>query len=312
MRVLVTGAAGFVGANLVRRLVQDKHKVYILQKQNSDIWRLKDLRSKIEFCKNSLLDKKGLFLLVKKIQPELIYHLAAHGSYSYQQDIDEMMSTNILGTLNLLLATKDLPYLCFVNTGSSSEYGIKKKPMFENDVCEPISFYAATKLSATVICQVFAKIYRKPIITLRLFSVYGQYEDKHRFVPTIINCLIENKIIKLTPGEQRRDFVYIDDVIDAYIKIPKVIPGLTEDLFNVGTGKQYTNDEVVKSLFKISQQKVAVLKGQYPARMWDTPCWVADISRTKAMVGWRPKFNLEKGLLKTLKWFKNNKDFYEK
>ena len=157
-----------------------------------------------------------------------------------------------------------------------------------------------------MLCQVFAKAYRKPIVTLRPFSAYGPFEEKTRFIPTIIKAVINNKPIKLTAGKQRRDFIYIDDVTDIYIKSISKGKKLLGQILNMGTGIEYTNDEVIKTLFKITGKKAKVEKGAFPNRMWDTSHWVADISKTKKLLKWDTKFSLEKGLKKTYEWSKNN------
>ncbi len=178
--------------------------------------------------------------------------------------------------------------------------------MNENDILVPISFYAATKASATLLCQVFAREYQKPIVTLRPFSVYGPYEEEKRFIPTIIRSVIENKPIKLTPGAQRRDFIYVEDIVDIYIKAISNRKKLFGQILNMGTGIEYTNDEVVQTLFKLANKKVEIEKGAFPKRIWDMPHWVADASKTKRLLNWSPGFTLEEGLRKTYQWFCKN------
>ena len=254
-----------------------------------------------------MLDYSGADLarIVNKINPVFIIHLATYSDYRKQADAEEMIDTNIKGTLNLLLASKDVDYKLFINTGSSSEYGIKNEPMGEKDCLTPISFYAATKASATLLCQVFANEYQKSIVTLRPFSVFGPYENENRFIPTVIKSIIKNKLIKLTSGNQRRDFVYVQDIVDIYIKALSYGKKLSGQILNMGTGIEYTNDEVVQTLLKITNKKVKVEKGTYPKRLWDTTHWVADISKTKKLLKWKPKFTLDKGLRYTYKWFLN-------
>ena len=261
--------------------------------------------NKVKIYNVDLLDKKQLTKIVNKINPNFIIHLATYSNYRNQTDTEEMIDINIKGTLNLLLASKNIDYKLFINTGSSSEYGIKNNPMKETDLLEPISFYAATKASVTFLCQAFAKEYQKPIITLRPFSVYGPFEEEKRFIPTIIKAVVENKLIKLTPGNQRRDFIYIEDIIDIYIKSLSCGKKLSGQILNMGTGIEYTNDEVIQTLFKETNKKVKIEKGAYPKRIWDTSHWVADISKTKKLLNWKPKFTLGKGLRYTYNWFKD-------
>jgi len=300
--VLITGGAGFVGANLTRKLIELGYDVNLILKRSSNLWRIKDILNGVKVYYIDLLDKNKLSKIVNKINPVFIIHLATYGDYRNQSDVEQMMDVNIKGTLNLLIASKNINYKMFINTGSSSEYGIKNEPMKETDFLNPISFYAATKASSTFLCQIFAKEYNKPIVTLRPFSVYGPYEEEKRFVPTIVKAVIKNKPIKITSGEQRRDFIYIQDVVGIYIKTMSYGKKLSGQIFNVGTGVEYTNDEVVQTLFKVTGKKVKIEKGAYPKRLWDTQHWVSDISKTEKLLKWKPKFSLEKGLLETYKW----------
>ena len=274
-------------------------------KKSTDIWRIKEVLNKVKVYHVNLLNKKKLTKIISKINPNFIIHLATYSNYRKQTDVEEMIDINIKGTLNLLLASKNIDYKLFLNNGSSSEYGIKNKPMNEGDYLEPISFYAVTKASATLLCQVFAKEYKKPIVTLRPFSVYGPYEEESRFVPTVIKAILKNKPIRLTPGNQRRDFIYIQDVVDIYTKTLSYGKKLSGQILNMGTGIEYTNDEVVQTLFKVTGKKVKIEKGAFPKRLWDTSHWVADISKTKKLLNWKPKFTLEDGLKKTYEWNKS-------
>ena len=303
---MITGGAGFIGANIVNRLLDLGYgNINLIIRNSTNLSRLKNILAKVNLHKVDFSDKKSLQKVISKINPSIIIHLAAYSAYRDQKAVSQMVETNIAGTLNLLMASKNINYDVFINTGSSSEYGIKEKPMNEDDILKPISFYAATKASATLLCQVFAKEYRKPIVTLRPFSVYGPYEEGNRFIPTIMKAAIENKPIKLTPGSQRRDFIYIQDVVNVYIKALSCGKKLSGQILNMGTGIEHTNDEVVQTLFRVTGKKVKIEKGAFPKRLWDTPHWVADISKTKKLLSWKPKFTLEEGLRYTYNWFRN-------
>ena len=303
--ILITGGAGFIGANLIRGLLRFNYNVSLILKESSGLWRIKDILDKVKIYYVDILDKNNLAKTVKKINPVFIIHLATHSDYRNQSDVEQMIDINIKGTLNLLMASKNINYKMFINTGSSSEYGIKDDPMRENYSLEPISFYAVTKASSTLLCQMFAKEYKKPIVTLRPFSAYGPYEEKTRFIPTIIKAVIENKSIKLTPGEERHDFIYIDDVVDIYLKTIQKGKSLTGQILNMGTGVEYTNDEVVQTLFKITGKRTKIEKNAFPKRLWDTPHWVANISKTKRLLNWKPNNALFEGLKKTYEWYKH-------
>lgn len=309
--ILVTGAGGFIGANLVRRLIRDNYIVHVIWKKTTNAWRLDDILSKLSLHEVELADRAGLVRLMHHVQPYAIIHLAAHGAYSSQTDIDRMVQVNIEGTLNLLLASRDINYQAFINTGSSSEYGPNDKPMKETDALKPPSFYAATKASATYISKVFAQQFVKPIITLRPFSVYGPYEEPGRFVPTIIHALLKQTPIQLTPGSERRDFVFIDDIVEAYLCAIRRGKKVSGQVFNLGTGIEYTNDEVVDTLFKTTGKRTVTQKGLYPKRTWDTDHWAANTSLTHNKLKWKFKTPLHKGLAATYHWLAANKRYYE-
>lgn len=304
--VFITGAGGFVGANLTRKLCSLGLDVHIIVKPESNLWRLEDIKKKINIHRGDLLNKKRLSILLVRINPNIIYHLATHGAYSFQNDTKKIIDVNIIGTINLLDAAKKINYDSLVLTGTSSEYGFKKHLMRETDILEPTSFYAASKASSTLLAQVFAREYKKPINIVRPFSVYGPYEEQSRFIPTITRALFEEKEISLTGGKQRRDFIYIDDVINAYLLFLSQ-KNLQGEVFNLGTGKQYTNDEVVETLFRAIGKKTSIKKGAFPKKTWDTSFWVADISKSKKILKWQPKVTLEEGLKKTYKWWVSQK-----
>ena len=189
-RILVTGAAGAVGAVLCRRLLAEGHEVHVTLKRTSASWRLAAIEADLRLHHVDLTDEPAVEALLTAVRPAVIYHLAAHGAYPFQTNADGIIQTNILGTWNLLKASERVEYETFVNTGSSSEYGFKEHAMRETDLLEPSSYYAVAKCAQTLLCQHAAKRSARSINTLRLFSVYGPFEEPTRLIPTLIRrCL---------------------------------------------------------------------------------------------------------------------------
>lgn len=308
--VLVTGGGGFIGANLVRRLIRLGYDVHLIWKKTTNPWRLKNVSSNLEFHNVSLLDKKALTRMVDKVKPLAIFHLATYGAYPSQTDVGEIVRVNILGTLNLLFASQVTPYEIFVNTGSSAEYGIKTKPMREDDRLEPVTFYAAAKASTTILCQVFAREYQKPVVTVRPFSVYGPYEEKTRFIPTAISKILKGEPVQITGNRVRHDFIYVEDVVDGYITLLKKKEKVSGKIINLGTGLQYTNREVVDTIGKLTGKRVQIKKEIYAKRAGDTPFWMADRKLAKNLLGWQARHSLRVGLAKTIDWISKHKSFY--
>ena len=198
-KYLITGATGFIGAVLLRKLVDLGEDVFIIIKKNSNTWRINDLleSEKVKVFFSDLSNLEQLSLIIKDIQPTVIYHLATHGAYSYQNDADSIINTNILGTWNLIRACNDIEYKLFVNTGSSSEYGRKNYAMRETDILEPESYYAVSKCAQSLLCTNVAKQEGKPIVMFRPFSVYGPFEEPKRFIPTLMKSLFLKKDMNL-------------------------------------------------------------------------------------------------------------------
>src|SRR5204863_142015 len=151
------------------------------------------------------------------IQPEWVFHLAAHGAYSWQTDVQQMVKTNLLGTINLVQACLNTGFDSFVNAGSSSEYGYKNHPPSEQELPEPNSHYAVSKVAATLFCQHTSRREGVRIRTLRLYSAFGAYEDPNRLMPTLIGRCLKGEFPPLVRPETARDYVYIDDVVDAFL-----------------------------------------------------------------------------------------------
>src|SRR6058998_3106401 len=185
-RVLLTGGTGFVGANLARRLLQSGHEVHLLVQPRHTGWRIEAIRDDLRLHEVDLADGERLGNLVRRIGPDWVFHLAAHGAYSWQRDLGQIVRTNILGTMNLVGACVATGFEGFVNTGSSSEYGFKDHAPAETEALEPNSYYAVTKASATLFCRFTARARSVNLPTLRLYSVYGPYEEPSRLIPALI------------------------------------------------------------------------------------------------------------------------------
>jgi len=309
-KILVTGASGFVGANVVRELIKKKHKIHIFLRKKSNIWRLKDVLGKLIVHKIDLTERKLLVSKIKEIRPDVIFHLATYGAYPFQSDLESAVNTNIIGLTNLLEASKDINYDCFVVTGSSSEYGFKDKPMKETDATFPASFYGATKVSATLIAQAFAKKYNKPIVIFRLFSVYGPYEEPTRFIPIVMNSALKNKTLKLAKNIARRDFIHVNDVVNAFLKA-MTIKKFSGEIFNIGTGKEYSNKQIAAFVKKINKGSLNISIDSNGNRPWDSLHWVAKTLKSRKNLKWSAKIPIERVVKMTFDWFDGHRDLYK-
>jgi nucleoside-diphosphate-sugar epimerase len=309
MRVLVTGATGFVGASLTRRLVNSGKEVHVFTRQTTDLWRIKDILKRVRRYDVDLRDADKVETYVADIRPTVIFHLATFGGFSSQVDSANILDSNFKGTAHLLRACEKTGFDCFVNTGSSSEYGMKMSPMAEIDRLEPLGDYGVAKAAATLFCRSEAIRKGLPVVTLRLFSPYGPWDDPKRLIPYVITSLLKGEAPELSTPSSVRDYVYIDDVLEMYLKLSEnfVAPG---DIINVGSGSQSSIGEVVSLLAEIVGNGMEPASGTLESRKNEPEKWVADIGKAKALTGWEPSTLLESGLRKTVAWFRDNVDLY--
>lgn len=309
-KILVTGATGFIGANITHSLVEKGSRISILTRKAADKWRIQNILKDVTDYSADLLDDERLQKTVQRIKPEIILHTATYGGYAFQNDRSKTFATNLAGTINLLNACRKTGFDLFVNTGSSSEYGIKAGPMKETDILEPITDYGVSKAAATLYCQSAARRQKLPITTLRLFSPYGYFDGPSRMVSsTILSCL-RRKNPKVVSPLSVRDFIFIDDIVDAYIKTIKYAKRASGEIFNIGSGKQYSVKEAVSAILNITDCKLeAVSDKRFNLRI-EPKSWRADIRKSAAILGWKPRFELSEGLQKTVEWFTDNINLY--
>lgn len=309
-KFFITGASGFIGANITRALVKKRASVSVLVRQKALNWRLADLASKIDIYQADILNP-SLEKIVRKIRPNYIFHLAAYGVRPDESDPLKMVDVNIKGTINLLQAVKKIPFKLLINTGSAVEYGIKKTKMGESHLLEPINDYGVTKAAATLYCQKEAIRNKLPMITFRLFTPFGYYENKDRLVPSVILSAIRNETIRVSSPFSVRDFIFIEDVIDAYRQATqaRLTPG---EIINIGSSKQQTIENVVKMILKITKSSSKVKWGavKQQARFIEPKRWEAHPFKSRRVLQWRPAHTMKEGLKKTVAWFKENKKFY--
>jgi len=305
-RCLVTGGTGFVGANLVRRLLRDGHAVHLIVRPEYAAWRINEIRSEVRLHELHLHDLGAVTSLVNEIRPDWIFHLAAHGAYSWQAELEPMVRTNVQGTMNLVTACLKTGFEALVNTGSSSEYGFKDHAPAETEPLEPNSHYAVTKASATLFCRYTAQSQRLHLPTLRLYSVYGPYEDPRRFVPALIRHGLTGQLPPLVDPHIARDFVYVDDAIEAYLLAATVRSKELGPVYNVGTGIETTIQDAVAVARQAMNIAAEPVWNTMPNRQWDTHCWRANIQAIQTQLHWSPHHAFADGLGETIRWAKSH------
>ncbi|MCK5039965.1 MAG: NAD(P)-dependent oxidoreductase [Candidatus Aenigmarchaeota archaeon] len=302
--VLMTGATGFIGSNLLKRLLKENCQVHILTRKNSILERIKDIKESYNNHVIDLTDFESVKVLISKIKPDVIFHLAAYGTDYRQQNIQQAIDINIKASVNLFEAFIKNKGARFIHTGSCFEYGAKNTPISESDSLEPIGIYNITKASSVQLLVSMAKqIETGNLIVLRLFGAFGDSEGQHRFFPQMIDKLSKNQEIKMTGGEQKRDCIYVEDIIDAYVLASNVSLEKKAEIINIGSGKGILLKDIALIIAKqIGADKNLLQFGALPYRSNEMMYMEANIKKAETLLGWKPKTSLEEGIKKMLNY----------
>jgi len=310
-QVFITGATGFVGANLARRLIASGAEVHALVRGSADRWRIGEIAKQMSLHEGDLLELESLRRVMAVAQPEMIFHLAIEGGHPSESGAKKsMMETSVVGTLNLLEEAEKTSYSSFVHVSSSLVYGRREEPLREDDLLRPVTFRGAAKAGADLLCLQFARERQRPVVILRLFSVYGYWEQPGRLIPTAIEAAHNGTKMSITPRGCKHDLVFVADVVRACL-LAGCAPDLGGEVINIGSGVQWDNQDVVRLVEKVTGRAINYGSEPYPLRVVDSSHWVADITKARRLLGWRPTFTLAQGLAKMLEWFENHSKYYE-
>jgi UDP-glucose 4-epimerase len=305
-RVVVTGASGFIGANLTRRLLGEGHEIHLFLRRAYQPWRLEEILDHVRCHEITVEDRETVSRAIREIRPDWVFNLAAFGAYSWQVGLEPMVATNVLGCASLVEACAKVGVEAFIQTGSSSEYGYKDHATREDELAQPNSHYAITKLAATHYCQLASRDHGLNIITVRLYSIYGPYEEPTRLIPTLAAYGIRGKLPPLVSPWIARDFVHVDDAISAMLLLTAARPIEFERLYNICSGTQST----IETLVAIARNTMNIPEkpswSTMKPRSWDTNVWLGSPDLIARQVGWHPALNLEVGFRKTVDWLLEN------
>jgi nucleoside-diphosphate-sugar epimerase len=311
-RILITWANWFVWANLVRTLVKLWFEnIYIIIRKESNLWRINDIIAKLNIDYVSLINENELSKYINIVKPEIIYHLAAAGAYIWRdwRWIKDLFDFNVMWTINLINACKEVWFEYFINTWSNSEYWQKNLPMKETDLLEPNNDYWITKASATLYASNIWKKFNLPVYTFRLFAVFWYFEDKTRLIPSIILKYLNNESPNLSKPDSVRDFIFIDDVINYYLNTDKIKWDYWW-VFNIWNWKQYNIDEIVWIIKRIDNKSINPTYWTQTVKQNEPKVWMSDNSKA-INIFWFNHNSVEDWLEKTYEWLKNNNILYK-
>ena len=310
-KILITGAAGFLGANLTKFFYNNNKNISILIKKKSNLWRINDIKKELDIHYVNIKNKKEVFTKIKEIKPDYVYHFTTYGVYPSQNNFEEIIKTNILGTSNILHALEQYGIKRLVNIGSGFEYGTRKNRIKETDCVNPLTPYAITKVTQSLFVKYFSELRNVPSVTLRVFTPYGRMESKGRLISDIMLSIIKNKPLHLSSMYSYRDFIFIDDVINALKKAANT-PKIESEIFNIGSGKATSIKKIVDTSIKIVKEIPEIKWDSNKPRLMDKfeTISFSDLKKSEKLLKWKPSTSLEKGLEKSYFWYKKNSNLY--
>lgn len=297
-RVLVTGAGGFCGRAIAAALAARGDEVTATIRPGTRATAPIVRGAELVAC--DMTDAEAIAHLVARTRPDMCVHAAAAGARARCDDADLLMRTNVGSTAALARALAACNAKRLVTLGSSSEYGTPDGAMSESCVAAPDDLYGISKLAAGLAAHAIGRARALPTLHLRLFSVYGPGEAPDRLVPSVVRAVLERRPIALTAGGQVRDFVFIEDVVDAAVHALDT-PTPAHATFNIGTGIETSIRELARVACGLAGADLSLMQfGALPYRSDERFRWRADTSEAAQRLGWRATTTLARGLSRTL------------
>ncbi len=315
--ILVTGCAGFIGSNFVNNYLKKFPKNTVIGLDDFSTGKKENVNKKIIFYKGSILNKNFLDKIFKKHKIDYLFHFAALPSVSFSIANPYHTSLiNTLGTIHLLEFSHQYKIKRFIFSSSAAVYGnAKNLPIKElASQVKPASTYALQKYSAENFCQLFSSLYNLDTVCLRYFNVFGPGQFGNSAYSTVISAWLEalyfpnnKKAFIEGNGKQTRDFCYVDDIVNANILAAQSKQKLNGQVINIASGKKTSLIEIKNIIEKLTGKKILLEKR--PPRVGDIKDSVAEIKLAKKLIKFQSKTSLERGVEKTIKWFKNRNKF---
>jgi len=304
MSLLVTGASGHLGSCLTRRLVEHGEEVAVMVRAESDLWRLADVADRVRVVRAGLDDVVAARRAVAELRPETVFHLAWGGVAGDSRDDPSQVTSNVAGSLRLFEAAREHGCRCWVGVGSQAEYGPYGGALREDLPARPQTVYGVSKLCVALLTQQLCRLAGVRFVWLRLLASYGPKDDRRRLIPSIIDRLLRGERPALTPGEQKWDYLYVDDAAEA-IHLAARRPEAS-GVYNLGSGEAHAVRSIAERVRDLVDPSLPLGIGELAYRPGQLMHLQADITKLRAATGWRPRTTLDEGLRRTVAWHRSN------
>ena len=308
-RILVTGADGFIGSHLVRRLVNVGALVSAGVFQ--DEYLVEDLVDRMNVRWFDITQIDEVKDVVAEVKPEIVFNLAA--LVDVRRDLalaDRVFQVNLNGAVNLLRACDALDYECFVQTGTCEEYGDNPTPFTEDQSPNPVSPYSASKVAATYFCKMLHKTQGRPVVVLRPFLAYGPGQRNRMLITDIIRAGLAGGELRLTGCEQTREFNYVEDIAEGFL-LAATAPEAHGEIINIGSGCETPLRTFVEKVLDLMGNPVQPEFGALDYRPGETWHFYCSIEKARRLLGYEPTVGLEEGLRRTIEWYRSHPDALE-
>ncbi len=307
IRALVTGASGFIGEYLVRRLRDLGAEVYPATAPGGaggPSYRGSSFDSSMLVF--DVRDRESVKAAVDEVDPNVVFHLAAVGVTGPVADPMQVLMVNAGGVVNLLEALRGRDVRRVVLTGTSHEYGAQEA----EEGLDPFSAYAASKVAAWAYGRMYWRVHSLPIVTVRPFQVYGPGQPHGTLIPAAVSAALRGSDFAMSPGQQERDFVHVNDVVTGMTAVAEA-PGVEGKSLDLGSGIGHPIRQVVDQIWRLTGAKGEVQPGALLYRPGEPMRLVADADRTTALTGWRALTPLEEGLARTIRSVRREGIFHD-
>ncbi len=312
MKILVTGGAGFIGSEFVRQSIKNDIDTIVIDKLTyaGDLQRLKEVEDKITFYKADITNKEFLDFIFKKEKPDIVIHFAAESHVDRSiLDPSSFIETNIKGTQILLDLAKEHDIKLFINIATDEVYGElgEDGQFYEDSPLVPNSPYSASKASADMLGRAYFRTYGLPVITLRPSNNYGQWQYPEKLIPVVILKALNNQSIPVYgKGENVREWLFVSDCAEAVFNV--IEKGKAGEIYNIGSGEERRNIEVVKSILDILGKSYDLIEFVKDRPGHDYR-YSLNTKKIQKEIGWKAKTSFEEGIDKTVRWYLDHLDW---